>query len=320
MTKIDVSVIVATWKASEFVERALSSALTPSNLSVEVIAVDDASPDGTYAKLEALAAQDHRIKVARLPQNSGPSLARNTAIDLASGRFISILDADDAMLPGRLAALVDCADRNGADIVIDNMTAVDEHGQPIGADTFLTSAEFRAARQIDLETWIAYNQPMGGGDCLGYLKPLIRRSKMTELGIRYDAALRNSEDYYLVAHMLAGGARMSYLPDPGYLYTRSSSSISHRLKPQNTWALLDAEARFQADFHGRFSPAETLALLRRLRGLRNLHQFVTAIDTIQERKFGAFVSLLASDFRASSYTLSMFAKIAAGKVLKRKLV
>ncbi|MFT3724810.1 MAG: glycosyltransferase [Hyphomonadaceae bacterium] len=320
MSAVDVSVIVATWKAAAFVERALSSALVTGILSVEVIAVDDASPDDTFAKLEQLAASDHRIKVARLTENSGPSAARNRAIELASGRYVAVLDADDAILPGRLASLVAHADRKRADIVVDNMTAVDEQGQQLGPDTFLKSAQFRAARPIDLLTWIAYNQPLGGGDCLGYLKPLIRRSKLIELGIRYDAGLRNSEDYYLIAHLLAAGSRMNYLPDPGYLYTRSSGSISHRLKPVHTRALLDAEARFQSDFHGRFSPKEAAALSRRMRGLRNLHQFVCAIDAVQEKKFGAFLGLLASDVRASSYTLGMFARIAAGKVMKRKLV
>ena len=320
MSDVDVSVIVATWKASAFIERALNSALASSSLSIEVIAVDDASPDDTFATLERLARSDRRIKIARLAKNSGPSMARNCAIELASGRYIAVLDADDAMLPGRLASLVAHADHKRADIVVDNMTAVDELGHALGPDAFLKSAQFGAAQPIDLLTWATYNQPLGGGDCLGYLKPLIRRSKLVELGFRYDAALRNSEDYYLIAHLLAAGARMNYLPDPGYLYTRSSSSISHRLKPSHTRALLDAEARFQADFHGRFSPTEAEALSRRMRGLRNLHQFVSAIDAVQEKKVGAFLGLLASDVRGASYTLGMFAKIAAGKVLKRKLV
>ena len=113
---------------------------------------------------------------------------------------------------------------------------------------------------------------------------------------------------------------MSYLPEPGYRYTRSAGSISHRLKPENTHALVEAEARFQSEFKGRLSPEEAAALARRARGLRNLHQFVSATDAVQKRKPGAFIGLLASDMRASSYTLGMFAKIAAGKILKRKLV
>lgn len=320
MSDLDVSVIVATWKAAAFVERSIGSALASTGVSLEVIAIDDASPDGTFAKLQQLAASDSRIRIARLIENSGPSIARNRAIDMAGGRYIAILDADDEIEPGRFATLVAHADSAKADIVIDNMQEVDEQGKPFSSEPFLKSEEFRHAREVSLKTWIAFNQPLAGGDCLGYLKPLIRRSKLNELGIRYDAGLRNSEDYYLVARLVAAGARMSYLPEPGYRYTRSAGSISHRLKPENTHALVEAEARFQSEFKGRLSPEEAAALARRARGLRNLHQFVSATDAVQKRKPGAFIGLLASDMRASSYTLGMFAKIAAGKILKRKLV
>jgi succinoglycan biosynthesis protein ExoO len=320
MSDLDVSVIVATWKAAAFVERSIGSALASTGVSLEVIAIDDASPDGTFAKLQQLAASDSRIRIARLIENSGPSIARNRAIDMAGGRYIAILDADDEIEPGRFATLVAHADSAKADIVIDNMQEVDEQGKPLSSEPFLKSEEFRHAREVSLKTWIAFNQPLAGGDCLGYLKPLIRRSKLNELGIRYDAGLRNSEDYYLVARLVAAGARMSYLPEPGYRYTRSAGSISHRLKPENTHALVEAEARFQSEFKGRLSPEEAAALARRARGLRNLHQFVSATDAVQKGKPGAFIGLLASDMRASSYTLGMFAKIAAGKILKRKLV
>jgi succinoglycan biosynthesis protein ExoO len=320
MSQIDVSVIVATWKAAGFLERSIGSVMASTGVSVEVIAVDDASPDGTFAKLEQLAASDSRIRIARLEENAGPSVARNLAIDMAAGRYIAILDADDAIEPGRLAALVAEAERTRADIVVDNMREVDEQGLPLGAEPFLKSDQFRRAGPISLETWIAFNQPLAGGDCLGYLKPLILRSKLSDLGVRYDAGLRNSEDYYLIARLITAGARMTYVPDTGYRYTRSASSISYRLKPQNTRSLVEAEARFQSDFQGRFSPAEASALSRRSRGLRNLHQFVSAMDAVQSRNVGAFVGLLAKDVRASSYTLSMFAKIAAGKVLRRRLV
>lgn len=317
---VDVSVIIATWKAETFIERSIASALASTGVTVEVVAIDDASPDGTMGKLRKLAAGDPRIVVEQLPRNSGPSVVRNRAFELCSGRFVSILDADDAILPGRLASLVALADQTNADIVVDDMKEVDADGLAINDQTFLKSPDFRKARNIDLLTWIRFNQPLGQDDCLGYLKPLIRRSKLNETGIRYDAALRNSEDYYLVARLLATGARMTFAPEPGYLYTRAAGSISHRLKPANTKALLDGEKRFQDDYRDVFSDLEIAALANRERGLRNLHQLVSVIEAAKTRKVGAFVGLMASDIRASAFTLATLAKIAAGKALGRKLV
>ncbi len=320
MTAPDISVIIPAWKAGGFIARATESALASSGVTVEVVVVDDASPDDTFSALQALAAKDKRIVIDRLPVNGGPSAARNRAIELASGRFIAVLDADDAMTPDRLARLVAIATERNADIVVDNMIEVDAAGATLGDGRFLKSPDFAAAGDINLQTWIAFNQPMKSGDCLGYLKPLIRRAALDRLDVRYDTTLRNSEDYYLVADLLAGGAHVAYTPDSGYRYTRAAGSISHRLNTADTQAWLAAETRFQARSAGRLSSPEQAALGKRLRALRNVDQFVAAVDALKGRKLGAFFRLLASDVSAAGYTLSTFARIAAGKVLRRKLV
>ena len=317
---IDVSVIIPAWKAAGFIERAVTSALASTGASVQVVVVDDASADFTFNVISRLAEEDPRVIADRLPTNGGPSAARNRAIELSGGRYIAILDADDTMAPGRLAALVAHADSTGADIVVDNMVEVDEAGRQIGAARFLKSEAFAAAREIDLETWVAFNHPMKAGDCLGYLKPLFRLSKLEETHAAYDTCLRNSEDYYFVAHLLAGGARMSFVPEAAYNYQRSVTSTSHRLQPWQTKAWLDAEQRFRRRFTGLFSEAQTVALDKRGRILRNVHGFVSAVEAVKERKVGELFGVLTSDLRASMFTLGTLAKIAMGKALRRKLV
>lgn len=317
---IDVSVIIAAWKAADFVERSIKSALASIGVSIEVIVVDDASPDATFETLERLAAADSRIVARRLPKNAGPSAARNAGLGLARGRYVAVLDADDAIEPGRLAALIKAAESARADIVVDNMVEVDEAGETRGTQLFLRSPDFARDRDIDLATWVRFNHPMSGADNLGYLKPLIRREKLVETGISYDASLRNSEDYYLVAHLLAGGARMTYSADSGYLYTRSAGSTSHRLQPAQTRAWLDAEARFVAQHQAGFSAEEKIALAQRGRILRNVNQLVAVIDTMKAKKFAKSAWLMASDLRGAAYTASVLGKIAMGKALRRKMV
>lgn len=320
MTGPDVSVIVAAWKSEGTLKRAVASALTAKGLAVQVILVDDMSPDGTYALAKRLASDDPRIVTDRLPANGGPSAARNRALALATGRFIAVLDADDAFAPGRLSALVKHAEATGADIVVDNMIEVDESGDRLGTESFLTSPAFAADREIDLETWIAFNQPMKGGDCIGYLKPLIRRSALPASGAAYDTTLRNSEDYYLIANLLAVGKRMQYLATPGYLYTRSSGSTSYRLKPEQTLAWLDAERRFAEAYDAILPKSLRAALTRRRRALRNVHQFIAATDAVKARRLGTALGVLASDLQGAAFTLGAFGRIAMGKMLRRKLV
>lgn len=315
---LDVSVIVAAWKAATFIEKAIASALASTGARVEVIAVDDASPDATFSTLQRLADADPRISALRLSTNGGPSAARNLAIQRARGRYIAVLDADDAMEPGRLAKLVATADATNADIVVDNMMEVDESGSPLSPTPFLKSRDFATAREINLTTWIRFNNPMSGGDTLGYLKPLIRRSKLLDTGITYDPSLRNSEDYYLVANLLAAGASMTYTPSAGYFYTRSAGSTSHRLKPEQTRAWLEAEARFVTQHGTDLSSDERKAQAQRGRALRNVNQLIAIIDTLKTRKLAASARLVASDLRGATYAFGVLAKVAIGKALGRK--
>ena len=320
MTQPDVSVIIAAWKAETFLEQAVASALASSGVSVEVVIVDDASPDGTTPVAQRLAAQDGRVIASRLEANGGPSAARNRAIGLASGRYIAVLDADDTMAPERLERLVRHAEATGADIVADNMFEVDESGARLTDTGFLTSEAFAQDRAIDLATWINFNEPMKRGDCIGYLKPLIRRDALPLSGAVYDTALRNSEDYYLVAGLLAQGRKMAYLAQPGYFYTRSAGSTSHRLKPEHTQAWLDAERRFADASGSKLSGADRRALAHRRRTLRNVHQLVATTEAVKSRKLGNALGMLASDLRGAMYTLGFFSRIALGKMLRRKLV
>lgn len=317
MSRPDVSVVIAAFNAAGLVERAIHSALQSRGVTVEVVVVDDASPDQTFVILKTLAAAEPRLVVDRLDVNGGPSVTRNRAITLSRGQFVAIVDADDEIEPDRLARLVAHAERRGADIVVDNMKEVDERGRLLASGLFLKSPAFIAPRTIDLATWVSFNQPMKAGDCLGYLKPVIRRATLDRLRAAYDPALRNSEDYYLVADLLAQGARMQYTPEAGYRYTRSAGSTSHRLKPEQTRAWLDAETRFIQRFGGALGSRQRHALSRRGRALRHVNQLVAATHALKTRRVGEFLRLLMSDLESAAYTLTMFAKVAGGKLLGR---
>ena len=314
MTRPDVSVIIAAWKAADLVECAVRSALMNRGVTIEVIIVDDASPDRTFAVLKQLAAHDPRVIIDRLTSNGGPSVARNRAIDLASGKFIAILDADDTIEPDRLSRLVARAERHAADIVVDNMKEVDATGRLLSSGLFVKSPAFSTDRNIDLETWIAFNQPMKAGDCIGYLKPLIRRASLDRFRAIYDPALRNSEDYYLVAELLVQGARMLYVSEPGYRYTRSPASTSHRLKSEHTRAWLDAEARYVRRYAAALTAGQQQALARRSRALRHVDQLIAATQALKSHRFGEFLRLLAADLESSAYTIVSFAKVASSKL------
>lgn len=306
----DVSVIMPAWKAADYIEASIDSVLASEGVSLELIIVDDASPDATFGVLEQRAATDGRIRVDRLESNGGPSAARNRALELARGRYVAVVDSDDTLARARLRKLVAIADAEGADIVVDNMVEVDAEGGRLGRAPFLKGDAFSAPRDISLGDYVKYNQPLKSGDCLGYLKPLIRRETLGRLCVRYDETLRNSEDYYLVATLLARGARMTYTSYAGYFYQRAAGSTSHRLKPEHTQAWLDAELAFHEAYLNTLDQRVVRQLERRERGLRDADQFVRAVEAIKQRRLGDLTLLLREDLHATRSTLGWFTKIA----------
>lgn len=85
------------------VARAMESVLGQTLGDIEVVAVDDGSRDATGSILDEFARRDRRVRVVHAA-HGGVIAAANTAISLASGRYVARMDADDEMLPNRLAA------------------------------------------------------------------------------------------------------------------------------------------------------------------------------------------------------------------------
>ncbi len=295
---IKASFIIAAYEAADCIGAAISACLAQTEPSFEVIVVDDASAVSLEPAVRDAANGDPRVRFIRLEQNSGPSGARNAALAAARGDYVAVLDADDTMLPDRLATLLEVAQGQDADIVVDNMLAnrVDE---PQRSGPFLDPASLAGHRLVDLATYIDPATDVRMGQSLGYLKPLIRRACLDRLGLGYDTSLTNSEDYYFVAEMLARGAKMILTPYVGYHYTVQVGSISHRLNPHQTAAIMVAEQAFQ-DRHLATSSAQVKRVARaRMNLLRRSHEFETLIDDLRRKSPLRFaMHLLASTINA----------------------
>ena len=98
-----VSVIMPAWNAEATVEKAARSVLDQTWRNLELLIVDDASDDGTWAVLQRLAQGDDRVRIVRNTVNVGPYASKNRALDDARGDWITGHDADDWAHPSRLA-------------------------------------------------------------------------------------------------------------------------------------------------------------------------------------------------------------------------
>ena len=115
MKKPMISVIVPVYKAEAYLPRCLDSLAAQTYRELEILLIDDGSPDGSGAVCEGYAAGDSRFRVVHT-ENRGAFAARNTALDMARGDYIGFVDADDWLEPEFYETLLGLLEEYHADI------------------------------------------------------------------------------------------------------------------------------------------------------------------------------------------------------------
>ncbi|MFK0236147.1 bifunctional glycosyltransferase/CDP-glycerol:glycerophosphate glycerophosphotransferase [Streptomyces vinaceus] len=113
------SVIVPAYKVQAYLQESLDSVLSQSFPDLELIAVDDASPDACGSIIDEYAARDPRVTAVHLAHNLGLGPARNAGLARATGDYLIFLDGDDALAPGALQAVTDrLKDTGSPDVLV----------------------------------------------------------------------------------------------------------------------------------------------------------------------------------------------------------
>ncbi len=110
-----VSVIIPTYNRSGFLKQAVESVLNQTYKNLELLIVDDGSPDDTRTIIEQYAAQDTRVRYLE-QKNSGVSVARNRGISDSNGEYLLFLDDDDMLLPHAVQKMHSYIKRQPADL------------------------------------------------------------------------------------------------------------------------------------------------------------------------------------------------------------
>ncbi|MBS7545056.1 glycosyltransferase family A protein [Ancylobacter oerskovii] len=99
-----ISVLMAAYGAEEHIHLAVESILGQTWRNLELVIVEDCSPDGTWERMQHFAALDDRVRIFRNSENQGAYITRNNALGYATGEFITVHDSDDWSHPEMLAA------------------------------------------------------------------------------------------------------------------------------------------------------------------------------------------------------------------------
>ena len=230
---MSVSLIVATFNHGRFLAEALDSAIAQTLKGVEIVVVDDGSTDDTPSVLARYAG---RIRVIRQP-NRGLAAARNTGLAAARGTYVSFLDADDVLMPTKLAEQV---------AVLERAPTVGWTYCDVLIETIATGAEMRASERFGyhgrrLEGWLF--PELVHGNFIPAIAPLIRRTALDAAG-GFDERLTALEDWDLWLRLsLTAEARYSPAVLVRYRVQPGGMSEDRSRMDENRFRVLDTLCR-----------------------------------------------------------------------------
>jgi len=125
-----VSVIMTVYKHNALLESAIDSVLKQSYKNLELIIIDDCSPDDVFETLQLIATKDKRIRLHKMEMNGGTYVAKNHGMEMAKGRYIAFHDSDDWLHPRKIASSIEVLEGDENLVaVFSNYFRVDERGK-----------------------------------------------------------------------------------------------------------------------------------------------------------------------------------------------
>ena len=124
-----VSIITPSYNSLKFIAQTIESVISQTYQNLEMIVIDDNSPDKANEIIEEYCKKDSRIKLIKLEKNVGPSNARNKGIEESRGKYIAFLDSDDIWLPTKLEKQIKFMQDNDLAVTCSSYHTIDEDGK-----------------------------------------------------------------------------------------------------------------------------------------------------------------------------------------------
>lgn len=209
-----ISIIVPIYKVEPYLDRCIRSIAEQTYDNLEIILVDDGSPDNCPAMCDAWAAKDRRIKVIH-KENGGLSDARNAGLALATGEYVSFIDSDDHIAPEFIARLLGAVTKTGAQVAECATDYVDEEGNVL---RLRNAADVEEMDKIQaLQRLVQEN-----GVYQTVWNKLYRREIIADIPF---AVGKLNEDEFWTYQVFDRIKKLAVVPDPLYHYLQRSGSI-----------------------------------------------------------------------------------------------
>ena len=229
MEKEKISVLVPVYNSEKYIGKCIESVLNQTYKNIELIIVNDGSKDKSYEIIEEYKNKDNRIK-AISTENRGVSFARNTALDNATGNFLSFVDSDDYIDEDYLETLYNVLKKENADISMCNCKLVEENNKTYIKTFGISNMQIMNGEEA-VENLFYYNYMRHSPWGKLYKKEIFE-------GYRYKTE-GQYEDLELTYKLFLKAKKLVYVPECKYNYLLRTGSIVHsKIKKSNIEAIL----------------------------------------------------------------------------------
>lgn len=214
-----ISVIVPVYKVEKYLRKCLDSVCGQTWNKLEIILVDDGSPDGCGAICDEYAEKDSRVKVIH-KENGGLSDARNAGLEAAAGRYIGFVDSDDYIKPEMYESMLHKMKNEDVDLVVCGVLNVDEQGNVLtGKQMPMPEKDMRMTGEEALGQLAGRNLI-----CFGTAVNRLYKAELFQ-GIRFPVGRLHEDDF--VAHRILGKCgKVYFLGESLYYYVQRPGSIT----------------------------------------------------------------------------------------------
>jgi glycosyltransferase involved in cell wall biosynthesis len=237
-----VSIIIPVYNVEKYLHRCLDSAGQQSYPDIEIIIINDGSPDQCQAIIDEYAAQDARIKVIR-QENRGLAAARNAGIKMARGDYLMFVDADDYIEADCVQQMLDNALLTEADIVAGNHKILPSHGHALDGIQFTSGVLSRQAMgQVNQR----FDYFIGKRYRAAVWAKLFKRDFIRAAGLQFESTSEYfAEDMLFSLKYYVNEPKISLLNKYLYVYCLNEDSITSSYKPNLSQRYVSLVERFR---------------------------------------------------------------------------
>ena len=237
-----ISVIVPVYKVEQYLDKCVESIVNQTYRNLEIILVDDGSPDNCPAMCDGWAKKDDRIKVIH-QENQGGGAARNIGIGEAHGEYIAFIDSDDYIAPIMYEFLLNCSKRSNADIVECGYCVAESDHAVMDCDlgeSFFVEHDKLTALGLHIEDK-AYRQLIWN--------KLYRRCTVAD--VRFCPGKRIDDEFWTY-RVIGNADKLIHTNKVLYAYRQQNASVMHQLNPETRFHAIEAKCERQRYLEANF--------------------------------------------------------------------